>query len=386
MIDLTQKGVEFSKQITPELNLILNTLINNQKDAFIIGGAVRDFLVGHSVKDFDVATDAKPDQIIKWLEEVQVKTKAIGGKWGTVLAIIGKQAFDVSTYRKETFHTYGQPPEVTFIDSLDEDLRRRDFKINTIVFDPTSNQIIDPYQGMKDIEDGTISMIGDPKIRLLEDGLRIIRLSRFLSKFNLVPTKEMTTAVKSIGKDAKYRSKRVMQIELFKLLQLPNPGVGIKFLTDMNIFPSMFPKFPLNSDYQTSNTSDLLDRFSLYPITNEISRLFGLLLLIADDRILDKSHFKQIKNDLLLSERQSLHLDRLYSSWMNFPTRLEKPTIKRWVRATGINASENLVKIYYLNLEKGTLKSKTKSEEEISWFVQEAVKKLRSGDKNLTID
>jgi len=91
MVDLKQAGVEFSKNITPELNLILNTLIKNKKDAYIIGGAVRDFIFGHTVKDFDVATNAVPDQIVKWLTEVQVKTKAIGGKWGTVLAITGKQ-------------------------------------------------------------------------------------------------------------------------------------------------------------------------------------------------------------------------------------------------------------------------------------------------------
>ncbi|MHA1236866.1 MAG: hypothetical protein ACTSQ9_04295, partial [Candidatus Hodarchaeales archaeon] len=148
MVDLKQAGVEFSKNITPELNLILSTLTKNKKDAYIIGGAVRDFIFGHAVKDFDVATNAVPDQIVKWLAEVQVKTKPIGGKWGTVLAIAGKQAFDVSTYRKETFHTYGQPPEVTFINSLDDDLRRRDFQINTIVYDHKNNKIIDNYHGV----------------------------------------------------------------------------------------------------------------------------------------------------------------------------------------------------------------------------------------------
>ncbi len=379
MVDLKQAGVEFSKQITPELNLILNTLVKNKKDAYIIGGAVRDFIFGHTVKDFDVATNAVPDQITKWLTEVQVKTKPIGGKWGTVLAITGKQAFDVSTYRKETFHTYGQPPEVTFINSLDDDLRRRDFQINTIVYDHKNNQIIDKYHGIEDIENGVISMIGDPNIRLLEDGLRIIRLSRFMSKFNLTPTKEIATAVKNIGKNAKFRSKRVMQLELFKLLRLKSPGVGSNFLIEMNILPSMFPNFPFHPSYQDNSSTDLLTRFSSLPITNEVTRLFGLLLLVADDNILSEFHFNQIKEDLLLSDRQNLHLNRLYSSWKNFPAKPDEIIIKRWVRATGINASENLVRIYFLNQQKEVRVSKISYEDTFFKIVQTAVKRLRSG-------
>ena len=379
MIDLKQAGDEFSKQITPELNLILNTLTKNNKDAYIIGGAVRDFIFGHTVKDFDVATNAIPDQIVKWLTEVQVKTKPIGGKWGTVLAIAGKQAFDVSTYRKESFHTYGQPPEVTFVNSLDDDLRRRDFKINTIIYDPLKNQIVDKYHGIKDIENGIISMIGNPNIRLLEDGLRIIRLSRFMSKFNLTPSKKITTAVKSIGKNAKFRSKRVMQIELFKLLRIHNPGVGFKFLVEMNVLPSMFHNFPLNPNYQDNSSLELLQRFSLLPITNEITRLFGLLLMIADEKILTEYHFEQIKDDLFLSNRQNLHLTRLYRSWKNFPSKPDKSIIKRWVRASGINASENLAKIYFLNQQKESRTSNTTNEDTYVKNVQIAVSRLRSG-------
>lgn len=379
MVDLKQIGNEFSKLITPELNLILNTLLKNKKDAYIIGGAVRDFITDQRVKDFDVATNATPDQIIKWLTEVNIKTKPIGGKWGTVLAIVGKQAFDISTYRKETFHTFGQPPEVTLVDSLDEDLRRRDFKINTLIFDPKCNQIIDNYQGIKDIEEGTISIIGDSKIRLLEDGLRIIRLARFMSKFNLVPTNDIIAAVSSIGESAKYRSKRVLQIEIFKLLQLPDPGVGFTFLVAMNIFPSIFPAFPFSSTYRSKNTIKLLERFSLLPITNEITRLFGLLLIISDQEILVNNDFKRVENSLLLSNRQGLSLNRLYTSWINFPVGNDPVTIKHWVRATGINTSEDLANIYYLNLKRDMPDSKISNEGSLLVLINKAVDRLRKG-------
>jgi len=222
-------------------------------------------------------------------------------------------------------------------------------------------------------------MIGDPNIRLLEDGLRIIRLSRFMTKFNLTPNKEIATAVKKIGKDAKFRSKRVMQIELFKLLRIKNPGIGFNFLIEMNILPSMFPNFPFHPNYQNKGSLDLLTKFSGIPITNEITRLFGLLLLVADDNILSKFHFNQIKEDLLLSNRQNLHLNRLYTSLTNFPAKPDKLIIKRWVRAAGINASENLVRIYFLNQRKEFQTSKITYEDTFFKNVQTAVNRLRSG-------
>ena len=103
MVDLKQKGLEFSKLLSPEVTIILDILQKHNKDAYIIGGAVRDFLLGYTIGDFDVATDALPKEISEWMNEIDAKIKPIGGDFGTVLVIIGKKAFDVSTYRKETF-------------------------------------------------------------------------------------------------------------------------------------------------------------------------------------------------------------------------------------------------------------------------------------------
>ena len=112
MYDLKKKGEEFSALLVPALVKIISTLQQHGKEVFIIGGAVRDFLCGYKVKDFDVATNAVPEQIIKWLQDVNIKTKPIGGKYGTVLAIEGKNAFDISTYRKETFTTYNMHTDI----------------------------------------------------------------------------------------------------------------------------------------------------------------------------------------------------------------------------------------------------------------------------------
>ncbi|PWI47880.1 hypothetical protein CEE45_09560 [Candidatus Heimdallarchaeota archaeon B3_Heim] len=381
MYDLKQKGEEFSTLLVPALVKIIRTLQLHGKEVFIIGGAVRDFLCGHQVKDFDVATNAVPEQIIKWLSEVNIKTKPIGGKYGTVLAIKGKNAFDISTYRKETFITYGQPPKITFVDSLDDDLIRRDFRINSILYDPEKSEIIDKYGGWADIQNQSISMIGDPNIRLKEDGLRVIRLARFMSKFNLNPEPEILDAVRLVGDSVKFRSTKVIQIELFKFLRVKDFQKGLMLLFENKILHGIFPHYPFQLAFEDhKHFSFLINNFCSLLISDELARLFGALLLFSDEAQLNESHFERIGENLALSNRQQQLLQRLYVSWKNFPRNKDRNEIKRWVRATGINTSEIVAKIFFLSLLK-VEDAVHDQEEEYLKTIQEMVSNLKTGKK-----
>ena len=378
MYDLKQKGEEFSLLLVPALVKIMKTLLRNGKEVFIIGGAVRDFLCDHQVKDFDVATNATPEQIIEWLKDVNIKTKSIGGKYGTVLAIEGKDAFDISTYRRESFHTYGLPPKITFVESLDDDLIRRDFRINSILYDPQKEIIVDKYGGWDDIQNHSITMIGDPNIRLREDGLRIIRLARFMSKFNLTPEPNILSAVGSISTDVKFRSTKVIQLELLKFLNVQDIQKGLVLLFENRILSGIFPLYPFDLEFaQHEKYQKLIDLFCSIVIDNAFTRLFGVLLLFSEKEKLEKSHFENLGENLSLSMRQQQVLLRLYSSWKNFPTSIDRNEIKRWVRATGINTSEMVAKFHFLCL----LKSKNpsyKQEDAYLIAIQEIVTKLKS--------
>ncbi|MHA2108791.1 MAG: hypothetical protein ACW99R_13905 [Candidatus Hodarchaeales archaeon] len=379
MLDLKQKGEEFSTLLVPALVKIIRILQQHGKEVFIIGGAVRDFLCGHQVKDFDVATNAIPEQIIKWLKDVNIKTKPIGGKYGTVLAIEGKNAFDISTFRKETFHTYGQPPKIIFVESLDADLIRRDFRINSILYDPERREIVDKYGGWDDIQKNSISMIGDPNIRLKEDGLRVIRLARFMSKFNLTPEPEILSAVRSIGKTVKFRSTKVIQIELLKFLRVQNIKSGLMLLFENEILHGIFPEFPFETDFAQNKVYPILiEKICSFLTNDEITRLFGILLLFSDETNLNESHFDGIGSNLALSDRQRRLLQRLYTSWKNFPRNKEHSEIKRWVRATGINTSKMVTKIYFLSLLK-TKDDLYNQENEYLKSIQEIVARLKNG-------
>jgi tRNA nucleotidyltransferase/poly(A) polymerase len=379
-----QHQVEIFRSLIPsELLLVIKTLHKHGKDAYIIGGAVRDFLFDEKVKDFDLATDAEPNEIVQWLSEESIKTKPIGGKFGTVLAIINKMAFDISTYRQEEFYEYGKPPKVTFVTSLDEDLIRRDFLMNSLIYDPMNERFIDKLGGMNDITSKTINMIGDPFIRLKEDGLRIIRLARFISKFNLKISPELYAAVQSIGDAVKFRSTRVLQLEIFKFLNTLNITEGLKLLFQENIVHEIFPKFPFLSPSEEPSIPDrVLEEFSKIKVENNLTRLFGILLILSDRIKLSVSDFKYISDDLGLVTRQRLHFERLFHSWKSFPENWEENTIRRWVRATGINSSKVLVHILFLIYELEFPNSKSKLKKTYLDAVQNAVNRLKSGDQS----
>ncbi|MFX0170503.1 MAG: CCA tRNA nucleotidyltransferase [Candidatus Hodarchaeota archaeon] len=347
--DLNEKSRFFFDLLPSELHIVIKSFFKHQKDIYIIGGAVRDFLFGEPIGDFDLATNARPEQITKYMNEVRVKTKPIGKKFGTVLAIVGKKAFDISTFRHEHFKILGEPPEVNFVESLEEDLVRRDFTINTIAFDPKNMKFIDKFGGIDDIQNNRLRVIGDAFIRFNEDGLRIIRFARFMSQFNLTPDSVSLNAIADIGNTARFRNPDALRIELFKILDLPNPSSGLKLLWKNEIFDTIFSKFPFSKSQNMLLVLDEgINRFNEIPRRQILIRLFGLLILFADESTLSQDNWLQIGNNLNLSQKQREILNRLYQSWITFPSDPLSRELKHWVRRTGINTSEDILPLIFL--------------------------------------
>jgi tRNA nucleotidyltransferase (CCA-adding enzyme) len=156
--------------------------------AWLVGGSVRDSLRAQldgsnalgswGGKDWDLATDATPTQVMQVFRRV-IPT---GIEHGTVTVLIGKQQFEVTTLRTEFGYSDGRRPEqVGFVTSIDEDLARRDFTVNAIAFDPVSEQLIDPFDGLGDLEARRLRAVGEPSQRFAEDGLRVLRAARFVA-------------------------------------------------------------------------------------------------------------------------------------------------------------------------------------------------------------
>ena len=149
---------------------------------YMIGGTTRDFLLGKEVFDYDFVSDATPDDMKVFLKDAEYYF----AKYGSVKVKVDGVHVDITTLRKEgAYQDYRHPSEITYVKSIDEDYVRRDFTINAIYMDENFN-IIDPSNGVKDLENKIIRFIGDPQKRIEEDPLRILRAERFAKKLNFV--------------------------------------------------------------------------------------------------------------------------------------------------------------------------------------------------------
>jgi len=170
---------EFHTRIPPYVMGCMTTLKTAGFEAYLVGGAVRDFLTGTNPVDFDLATDATPDQMLDVFSGRKVVTSGI--KHGTLTVIVNRKAVEITTFRIEGIYTDNRRPDsVTFSRSLEEDVLRRDFTINSLAMD-SNGQVLDFTGGIDDIRSGIVRAVGDPDQRFSEDALRIMRALRFAS-------------------------------------------------------------------------------------------------------------------------------------------------------------------------------------------------------------
>ena len=152
------------------------------KRAWIVGGCVRDLLSGRSVNDWDLATDARPEELLRAFP----RAIPTGLEHGTVTVVRDGAHYEVTTLRGEGTYTDGRRPDwVEFVDDITADLARRDFTVNAIAVDPIVGAVIDPFDGRGDLSRGVLRAVGDPLQRFAEDGLRVLRAARFVATLEL---------------------------------------------------------------------------------------------------------------------------------------------------------------------------------------------------------
>lgn len=194
---------------------VLQTLNEAGYEAYFVGGMVRDQLIGRPIYDIDITTSATPSVVMSLFE----KTVATGLKHGTVTVMIDKIPVEVTTFRIEsTYVDYRRPLEVQFTQSLDEDLRRRDFTMNAIAMDQ-NGCLHDPMGGLMDLKQGRIVCVGQPAERFCEDPLRILRGVRFVAKLGFSIEKETLAAMKEASSLLERISKERIKKELEGMVQ-----------------------------------------------------------------------------------------------------------------------------------------------------------------------
>ena len=218
---------------------ITDTFRRNNYDCFMVGGSVRDLLLGKDAYDFDFATNARPEQVMKLFRRVA----PTGIKHGTVTLLIDDCTFEVTTYRNDGKYMDGRRPEnVTFSDSLEEDVLRRDFTINGLAYDLEKEQVIDYVGGIDDIDRGVIRTIGSAVDRLSEDGLRSFRACRLASKLGFAIDAGTLDAIRSTLDIAGMVSAERIRDEIVKLLQTDKPSIGLEYMRETGLLKLVLPE------------------------------------------------------------------------------------------------------------------------------------------------
>ena len=209
-----------------EVKYALQLLESRGFEAFLVGGAVRDLLLHRKVNDYDINTDASQEEILEVFKDYH--TYNLGKKYGTVVVVIDKLEIEITPYRiEEEYLDHRHPSKVFYTNSLIDDISRRDFTINSMCMDKEGN-IIDFYNGQKDLEAHTLRAIGDPDKRFKEDALRILRAIRFAASYNLSIEKDTRRALFDNVELLDYVSPERKRDELFKILNCYNVSYDIK--------------------------------------------------------------------------------------------------------------------------------------------------------------
>jgi len=207
--------------------------------AWFVGGCVRDLLLGHAPRDYDVATDARPDELMRlWPGSEQV-----GAKFGVVLVNRDGAAVEVVTFRSERAYRDGRhPDEVRFETDPRKDVQRRDFTINAILLDPFRGEVIDYAGGRADLAAGIIRAIGDPAARFEEDHLRMLRAVRFAARFGFAIEPATMAAIQRRHADIAGISAERVRDELTRILTEGGARRGFELLDETGLLVDILPE------------------------------------------------------------------------------------------------------------------------------------------------
>lgn len=196
------------------VKLIIDTLEEAGYEAFAVGGCVRDALMGRIPNDWDITTSATPEQV----KSLFKRTIDTGIKHGTVTIMIGKEGYEVTTYRIDGEYIDGRHPDkVIFTSNLIEDLKRRDFTINAMAYNDRAG-IVDAFHGVDDLNNKIIRCVGEATERFTEDALRILRALRFSAQLDFSIDSSTALAIEKLGKNLRLISKERIRTELDKLI------------------------------------------------------------------------------------------------------------------------------------------------------------------------
>ncbi len=222
-----------------EVQEVVKTLENKGFLAYIVGGSVRDLALNKTPHDWDITTNAKPEEI-----EAAFPKTFYENKFGTV-TVVNEETKDESLRHIEVtpFRTDGHysdfrhPDNVSFSDSLSDDLMRRDFTINALAYNPISQELVDEHKGLLDLKNGVIQTVGGPDERFTEDALRIIRGVRLATQLGFTINPAVAQSMAKNSHLLANVSKERIRDEFTKIIMSKQPMTGLRLLVELGVMP-----------------------------------------------------------------------------------------------------------------------------------------------------
>ena len=220
-------------------NKIIDQLEDSGYETYIVGGCVRDELLNRKNFDIDITTTAKPDEIKEVFKNYRIID--IGAKFGTIKVLDKENEYEITSMRCESGYSDKRHPEkIAFTNDIIKDLQRRDFTINAMA--KRNGEILDLFDGKKDLENKIIRAVGNPDNRIKEDVLRSLRAVRFATSLDFNIEENLKSAIRKHAASIDAISKERVQVEINKILLADNQKRGIKILDDVGLLPYIFPE------------------------------------------------------------------------------------------------------------------------------------------------
>lgn len=265
----------------PAVERIANRLHEAGFDTWAVGGALRDALLGDEVVDWDFATRARPEEV----QSLFPRTVPIGLDHGTVGVLEDGHLYEVTTFRRDVA-TDGRHAVVSYSDTIEEDLSRRDFTINAIAWHPLRGEWLDPFGGTKDLDLRVLRTVGSPQERFREDRLRVLRGIRFAGRLGLEVDTETWAAMCSSAEFLGGLSAERIREELMKVLSGVQPSHALALYRDAGALAALYPELAAvcgADDGTFSQTLSVVDAVGRRQVVSRLAALFRPIARAGED-------------------------------------------------------------------------------------------------------
>jgi len=253
---------------------VMQQLVDAGYEAYFVGGSVRDMLLHKPISDVDIATSATPQEV----KEIFSHTVDVGIEHGTVMVIYHKEGYEVTTFRtEEGYEDFRHPDKVTFVRSLEEDLKRRDFTINALAIG-IDDQLMDFFDGIGDLERQCLRCVGDAKERFNEDALRMFRAVRFVGQLGFQIEEKTKNAISLLKMNLSKVAVERMKVEFEKMIQSSFRKEALQLFVETGLYQAC-PLF--------DGKDEILLKLAEFPL-KEMSVLQAWILFIDELNLSDK--------------------------------------------------------------------------------------------------